>query len=353
MPGPEPRPGRVGRPASTDPSRARPVPAAGPAPLRVVFMGTPEFAVPCLEALLDSEDEVVAVVAQPDKPAGRGNKLKSPPTVELARARSIPVYQPKALRSGAFPPALAALGADLFVVVAYGRILPADILAMPRLGCINVHGSLLPAYRGAGPIQWALLRGEVETGVTTMFMDVGMDTGDMLEMASLPITPEDTSQSLHDKLAPLGAALLRETILHLKDGSLTRSEQDHAAATMAPMLAKDDGAIDWARPARDLDWHVRGMYPWPGAFTFRGDQRLVITAGIPLPDGQDGAAPGAILGGSQAGIPVATGAGVYRISRVKPAGKREMEAAEYLRGHPVRPGECLGPGSPDAPEGDS
>ena len=334
--------GPVGRHASLEPTERFPIPAAGAAPLRIVFMGTPDFAVPCLQALIDGPDEVIGVVARPDMPAGRGQKMVSPPTIQLAREHGIRTFQPKALKSGPFPEALGALGADLFVVVAYGRILPSAILEMPRLGCINVHASLLPRLRGAGPIQWSVLRGDAVSGVTTMWMDEGMDTGDMLRVAELPLRPDETGQSLHDKLSVLGAALLRETLDCLHRGSLTFTPQPHDGVTFAPMLKKEDGAIDWSRPARELDWHVRGMHPWPGAFTFRAKTRLVIEAGEVHEAGAD-AAPGAVLSASPAGIDVATGDGVYRITRVKPAGKKAMAAGDYARGHAFERGERLGP----------
>jgi methionyl-tRNA formyltransferase len=299
-------------------------------------MGTPEFAVPCLRALLEGPDEVVAVVAQPDKPAGRGHKLQSPPTVQLARAHGIPTLQPTKVRGADFPVALEAFRPDLIVVVAYGRILTEAVLRVPPQGCINVHASLLPYYRGAGPIQWSILRGETVTGVTTMRMDVGMDTGDMLLRREVPIDRMNAGQ-LHDVLSVTGAALLRETLEGLKAGSITPIPQDHARATYAPLIKKEDGQIAWERPAVEIDWHVRGMTPWPGAFTFLAGKRIVVLEGTPLSAPSD-AAPGTVVDRSAAGLLVSTGAGLYRIERLKPENSRAMDVEAFLNGHDVARG---------------
>ena len=327
-----------GRPASEDPSSTRRVAAAGPDPLRIVFMGTPEFALSCLDALLLGPDEVVGVVAQPDRPAGRGNKLTSPPTVLRARERGIPVFQPTRLKSGPFPQELVHLKPDLAVVVAYGRILPQALLDIPRLGCINVHASLLPELRGAGPIQWSVLRGYTHTGITTMFMDVGMDTGDMLRKVEIPIPETMTAGQLHDHLAEAGAQLLRETLAHLKAGTLTRTTQDHSRATSAPILKKEDGAINWGRPAKEISWHVRGMSPWPGAFTFLNGQRLVVHAGEVLP----GAGEIGMVVDTSRGLDVATSEGIFRITHLQVPGGKPLPAEVWLRGHAVARGTELG-----------
>ncbi|MFM7202377.1 MAG: methionyl-tRNA formyltransferase [Myxococcota bacterium] len=322
----------------TSPSQSAP----GVCPWRIIFMGTPEFAVPCLQALIDGPDEVVAVVAQPDRPSGRGNKLQSPPTIQLARAHQIPTLQAEKVRVPAFRDALAAFQPDLMVVVAYGRILTEAVLNVPLHGCINVHASLLPKYRGAAPIQWSVLRGEHETGVTTMKMDVGLDTGDMLLKRTLELGPELTAGALHDLLAPVGAALLLETVAQLKQGLLHPTPQDHAAATLAPMLKKEDGLIDWRRPARELDWHVRGMTPWPSAYTFlEKGARLTVLKGRPLSD-TSALEPGQVVSAQADGLVVATGEGLYRIEMLKPENGKAMLAGAWLNGHPVPVGARLG-----------
>ena len=303
-------------------------------------MGTPEFAVPCLQALLDGPDQVVAVVAQPDRPAGRGNKLQSPPTIQLARQHGIPTLQAEKVRNAAFREALASFQPDLMVVVAYGRILTEAVLKLAPHGCINVHASLLPKYRGAAPIQWSVLRGESVTGVTTMQMDVGLDTGDMLLTRQIPIMPEMTAGDLHDALAPVGAALLQETIEGLKAGNIQPEPQDHAEHTLAPILKKEDGRIDWRRPALGLSWHVRGMSPWPGAYTFLNGRRLQVLEGEPLAM-QVSAPPGTVLKSDVLGLLVATGDGAYRIRQVKPENARAMAAGAWLNGHPVPVGTRL------------
>src|SRR3954468_10077695 len=234
--------------------------------MRIVFMGSPDFAVPCLEAVLETE-EVVAVVCQPDKPAGRGQKLTAPPVKVRAEAAGLPVMQPVSVRKPPFLDELKALAPDLAVVVAYGKILPAEVLTVPRLGCINVHGSLLPKYRGAAPIQWSIIRGERETGVTLMQMDAGMDTGDMLGKRVLAIDEWVTAGQLHTRLAPLGAELLVEGLAKLKAGTLEPQKQDDAQATMAPMLTKDTGRVDFTAGARAVRDLARGCDPWPTAWT--------------------------------------------------------------------------------------
>lgn len=304
------------------------------APLRVVFMGTPEFAVPCLQALLDSGEQVVAVVAQPDRPAGRGNKLHSPPTIQLARRLGIPTVQAEKVRVPAFRETLESFAPDVMVVVAYGRILTEAVLAVPRWGCINVHASLLPSLRGAAPIQRAVLTGLSHTGVTTMKMDVGLDTGDMLLSRVYPIGHDMTAGALHDVLAPLGASLLVETLAALKAGTLTAHPQEDALATWAPPLKKEEGLLDWSRSSQQVDFHVRGMSPWPGAYSFLHGRRMGIVQGRPLED-VSSAFPGTILGPFQGGLRVATGRGCYVIDQVKPENGRSMPVLAWLNGHPI------------------
>ena len=243
--------------------------------MRVVFMGTPAYALPSLLALIESRHELLAVVAQPDRRGGRGRKLLSPPTVTLARQHGIPVFQPRAVKRGPFPEAFCALGADVAVVVAYGRILTPRLLGGPRLGCVNAHASLLPKYRGAGPIQWAVARGERQTGVTTMLMDEGLDTGPMLMKRAIPIGPDENAGDLALRLADLSAELLLETLDVLTE--IEPPPQDHAACTLAPPLRKSDGHIDWVQPAQRIHELVRGMIPWPCASAvFRGERMRVV-----------------------------------------------------------------------------
>ncbi len=307
-------------------------------PWRIIFMGTPDFAVPTLEALLRGPDQVVAVVAQPDRPASRGRRLHTPPTVQVARAHGIPTHQPAKVRGPRFVETLCQYDPDLIVVVAYGRILTERVLACPRHGCVNVHASLLPRYRGASPIQWALLRGETVTGVTTMLMDPGLDTGDILLQRAYPIPPDATAGDLHEALAPLGAQLLMETVARMKRGEVTPRPQDHELATLAPLLKKEDGRIDWGRRAMEIDWHVRGMTPWPGAFSFLGRKRVVLLKGVPLPQRAD-APPGTVVGVGDQGIDVATGEGCYRILALKPENARAMTADAFLCGYHPKVGD--------------
>ena len=315
----------------------------GDAPLRIVFMGSPDLARPCLERLLAGPDRVVAAYCQPDKRAGRGRKLTPPPIACCADDNALPRYQPRGLRNPAEQARFADLRPDLAVVVAYGKILPPPILDAPRYGCINVHFSLLPALRGAGPVQWAIIRGATETGVTTMQMDEGLDTGPMLLQRTTPIGPQDTAASLGERLAALGADLLGETLSALRAGTLRPTPQDHDAHTYAPMLEKGDGALDWARPAGELDCRVRGTFPWPGAFTLRDGKRLKVIAAEPVEGGAaDGAAPGQVVAASKNGIDVACGSGLLRLRQLQPEGKKAMDAASYVNGFRVAPGERWG-----------
>ena len=304
--------------------------------MRVAFMGTPHFAVPTLQALIDSAHDVVMVVAQPDRPAGRGQKLVSPPTIELARASDLPIWQPRAVKSGPFPEAWCALEMDVAVVIAYGRILPQRLLDAPRLGCINVHASLLPRYRGAAPIQWAVLNGDAETGITTMQMEAGLDTGPTLLQRSTPVGQDETSGTLHDRLSVLGAELLIETLDRLE--SLQAQPQEHAAATHAPMLAKADGLVDWSRSAAALGCHVRGMSPWPGAFTMFRGERVKIHAARPISGLHSAAEPGTVLAVDEE-FRVVTGEGVLELIELQRPGKRRQPARDFISGTRVAQGE--------------
>ncbi len=302
--------------------------------MRIVFMGTPEFAVPSLDTLLKSSHDVVGVVTQPDRPKGRGHVLTPSPIKVIAQREQIPVLQPLKMKDPAFLNALGAWKPDMIAVAAFGRILPPVVLHLPPKGCVNVHGSLLPKYRGAGPIQWAIMNGETETGITTMLMDEGMDTGAMLLQESIPIKPEDTAGSLSLKLAQLGGRLLLETIVKLHEGTLTPRPQNHSLATLAPLLKKEDGVIDWTLPASKIADRIRGLTPWPGAYTFLGQDRWVISSAVAVSQ-QFENAPGTITSVMKDAINVATGAGLLVIREIQPANSRKMTIGQYLAGHPI------------------
>jgi len=307
--------------------------------MRVVFMGTPAYAVPTLRALLNSEHEVLAVVAQPDRRAGRGRKLISPPTVTLAQEHGVRTMQPRGVRSGPFPPNFVALGADVAVVVAYGRILTPTLLGAPRLGCVNAHGSLLPKYRGAAPIQWAIARGESHTGVTTMLMDDGLDTGDMLLERAIPIGADETAAQLAVRLAELSAQLVLETLEQLND--VEPRIQDHAAHTMAPILTKDHGCIDWSWPAQRIHDLVRGMNPWPmGQAVFRGEP-IRVHQTRPHPDWSAcDVAPGTVVEARKR-LLVATGEGALELIQAQPANRRCLPGAALICGQRIQAGEVF------------
>ena len=310
--------------------------------MRLIFMGTPDFAATSLEALLKSDDSVVGVVTQPDRPKGREQILTPSPVKLLAQRQQIPLLQPLKMKDPEFLQTLAGWKPDLIAVVAFGRILPPAILSLPPLGCINVHGSLLPKYRGAGPIQWAIINGETETGITTMLMDEGMDTGAMLLQEAIPITPNDTAGTLTPRLAELGGRLLVETIARLKAGTLAPQSQDASQVTFAPLLKKEDGAIDWALPATALANRVRGLSPWPGAYTtVAGGDRWTIWRALALP-GPVTKPPGAIIAVTTEAIHVATGDGVLAVMELQPTNSRRMAVSQYLAGHPTAVGLQLG-----------
>lgn len=313
--------------------------------MRVVFFGTPEFALPSLQILLQPQSpfEVVGLVCQPDRPQGRGQKVLPPPTKVLAQAHGIPVWQPVRLRRDPqVLAALEALAADVFVVVAYGQILPLTVLQMPKLGCVNVHGSLLPAYRGAAPIQWAIANGETETGVTTMLMDEGMDTGAILLQTKLPIGPEQTSLELALQLAQLGAELLVETLLKLEKGELTPIPQDGSRATYAPLLKKQDFHLDWQRPAQALHNQIRAFSP--DCFTSLRGQRIKIVRSAspqlhPSPGDLPQGSPGEVVGLARGeGVYVATGEGSLLIRRAQLPGKKEQSAWDLVNGGQLKVG---------------
>ncbi|GAB4336373.1 MAG: methionyl-tRNA formyltransferase [Desulfobulbaceae bacterium] len=307
-------------------------------PLRILFMGTPDFAVPSLRALLDSPDEVIAVVCQPDREKGRGRKLTPPPVKQLALERGVPVLQPASIRTEEFLDQVRTLSPDLIVVAAYGKILPAGLLDLPPLGTINVHGSLLPKYRGAAPIQWAIINGERETGVTIMQMDEGMDTGDILLPAAVSIGEEDTAGDLFARLAELGGATLVRAIALLKEGKLTPVKQDDSLATEAPPLTKEMGRLDWNDDARSLHCRIRGLDPWPSAYGFyRGKRfRFFRPAVVPGPVRE---APGTLCRADDEGLLVATGKEYLLIREIQPEGKKRMDVAAFLRGAALATGD--------------
>jgi len=312
--------------------------------LRTVFMGTPEFAVPSLEALLKSEHEVVGVVTQPDRPKGRGQTITSPPVKVIAERAGIPLLQPLKIRTPEFIESLTAWKPDLIAVTAFGRILPSTILNLPPRGCINVHGSLLPKYRGAAPVQWAVINGDTETGITTMIMDEGMDTGPMLLQEKLAIVPDDTAGTLASRLAALGGRLLIQTIELLQDDRLMPRQKNNAEATMAPLLKKEDGQIDWTMSAQSLANRVRGLSPWPGAYTFLNQDRWNIWKAAAIEkDAHD--KPGTIVSVTKESIQVATGNGVLEILEIQTANSKRLPVGQFLTGHRIIPGVLLGSAS--------
>ncbi len=295
----------------------------------VIFMGTPDFAVPTLRALLAQHD-VLCVVTQPDRPAGRGGQIRQSPVKLTALAHGIPIFQPERLRRAEAVEQLKVLGVpDFYVVAAFGQILPQPVLDIPRYGSINVHASLLPRWRGAAPIQAAIRAGDAETGITIMLMDAGLDTGPILSQRSLPILPDDTGQTLHDKLAALGGDLLLQTLPGFRKGEIKPQEQDDAYSTYAPMIAKDAGRIDWAQDAASIERTVRAFTPWPGTFTFWNGKQLKIHAGAVL----DGSAPPGVVLVTPHGVGVGTTAGIYLLAQVQLEGKKSVSSEQFLRGH--------------------
>ena len=307
--------------------------------IRTVFMGTPEFALDTLQGLIDAGLNLVGVYTQPDRPKGRGNKLAAPPIKELALQQELPVFQPLKLRAPEPVAELQTLAPDLIVVVAYGQILPQAVLDIPKFGCINVHASLLPKYRGAAPINKAVVDGETETGVTTMLMDVGLDTGDMLIKKSVVIGPDETAGQLYARLAKVGREAMDETIVRLLDGSLIAEKQDEALTSYAAMMKKEDGLIDWHKPATEIHNQVRGLAPWPGAYTSLDGETLKISGSM-LADGAG--EPGTVLSADSNGVLIACGEGAVRIAELQLPGKKRLAAADFLRGQPLPTGKRLG-----------
>ena len=303
--------------------------------MRVLFMGTPDFAVPSLQALLDRGHEICGVFTRPDKPKGRGHKLQATPVKELALQYGLPVYQPATLRSEEVQAQIVEMQADAIAVVAYGNILPRAVLDAPRLGCVNVHGSLLPEYRGAAPIQRAVLDGRERTGVTTQFMAEAVDAGDILLQAETAIGPEETAGELFDRLKILGADLLVETLERLEQGQLTRIPQDHERATMAPMLNKAMSQVDWTQPAQRIHDQIRGLNPWPCVIAELEGRRIKLLASQVLE--QLPGAPGDAVRIKE-GLAVVCGQGALLITELQTDKGKRMNGKDYLLGHPLHPG---------------
>jgi methionyl-tRNA formyltransferase len=302
--------------------------------MRIVFMGTPAIAAKCLARLIDDGCDIVGVYTKPDTPKNRGMKLLPSEVKALAVQHDLPVYQPTTFRDEQTIETLRALQPDLILAVAYGKILPQAVLDIPPLGCVNIHASLLPKLRGAGPIQWSILNGDEKTGVTAMYMAAEMDTGDIIAMRETPITPEDTGTTLTERLAELGAALLSETVRSIEAGTVQRTPQDHTQATYAPMLSKALCPIDWAKPFAEISCQVRGLIPWPVATAELGGTRFKIFRVEPA-ENPGGKAPGTLLALDKRGLVVACEGGAVRVLELQAEGGRRMAAPDYFRGHPI------------------
>jgi len=314
--------------------------------MRILFMGTPDFALFSLRALVESGEELIGVVTQPDKPKGRGYTLTPPPVKVYALEQGLPVYQPVTLRGEEFAALLATLHPELIVVVAYGKILPANVLEYPTYGCVNVHGSLLPEYRGAAPMQRAIIDGKPETGITTMMMDVGLDTGDMLMVERIAIEENDNFETVHDKLGACGAQVLLRTVAAIKDGSLTRTRQDDSLATYAAKIEKSDCVIDFSRSAKEIHDQIRGLSPIPLSFTHTPDGKMLKVSESRM-GRKDGvcAAPGTVVSLDGGLIEVACGEGTVLLSAVLPEGKKRMRASDFINGRKINVGDVLDSGA--------
>ncbi|MHB8170059.1 MAG: methionyl-tRNA formyltransferase [Thermincolia bacterium] len=313
--------------------------------MRLTFMGTPDFAVPCLEALVQAGHEIIGVVTQPDRPKGRGKQLVSSPVKVKALELNLSLYQPEKIKSPEFTQKLREMAPEAIIVVAFGQLLSKEILAIPPLGCINVHASLLPKLRGAAPIHWAVINGEEETGITTMYMDEGLDTGDMILKGPTPITPEDTVGTVHNKLSEIGARLLVETLEQIVRGVALRVAQDHSLATYAPLMQREHEFIQWEQSGKEIVNLISGMNPWPGAYTFYRGKILKVWAARPA-----GAVPvnGSFRAGQvvqvlpKEGLVIQTGDGRVLLTEVQPQGSRRMAVRDFLPGNPIEIGELLG-----------
>lgn len=305
--------------------------------MKILFMGTPDFAVPSLEKLIASGHEICGVFTQPDKPKNRGMKLLPPPVKVVALSHDIPVYQPVSVKDGQADEIISQLAPELIVVAAYGRILPNSILDYPKLGCINVHSSLLPKLRGAAPINWAVINGETETGVTIMHMAQELDAGDIIAQVRTPIDPDESVEAVHDRLAQLGGELLAETVAHIAEGTAQRVPQDAGLATYAPMLSRELSPIDWTQSAKAIHDKIRGLIPWPAASTdIISGTTIKIYGSVNTGEPTD-LQPGQIVAAGKQGIDVACGdSTVLRITQLQAPGGKRMAAADYLRGHPIQ-----------------
>lgn len=317
--------------------------------MKILFMGTPEFAVPFLSKLIETSHTVVGVFTQPDRPVGRSQQIMAPPVKQLALKHHLPVFSPEKIRSEEVQHLVLQMEPEVIVVVAYGKILPGWMLEMPRYGAVNVHASLLPKYRGAAPIQWAVANGEQVTGVTTMKMDAGLDTGDILLQQEIPIRPEDTSQSLHDTLSIVGADLLLKTLTAMDKGTIHPQKQDHSQATVAPILKKEDGKLDWSGTAETIHNHVRAFNPWPGTFTrFRGKRlriwRAALSTDEVIPQAIESIlSPGTLFSLPQVPLGVRAGDGKgLALMEVQLEGHRRMSGEDFAHGFRIKPSEALG-----------
>ena len=309
--------------------------------MKIVFMGTPDIAVGCLQKIIDEKHEILGVVTQPDKPVGRGKKLGMPPVKELALKYDIPVYQPVKARDEEFVKVLKDLNPDLIVVVAFGQILPKSILDIPKFGCVNVHVSLLPKYRGAAPINWVIINGEEKTGVTTMYMDEGLDTGDMILTSEFALDDEITAGELHDIMKEEGAKVLKETIDLIEKGEAPRIKQNHDEFTYAPMMSKSLGQIDYSKSAKDIHNLVRGVNPWPSAYTTYDNQTMKVWKTKVLRETSD-KEPGTIISVDKEGIKVSTKDNVILIKEIQMPGKKRVLVEEYIKGNSIEANKILG-----------
>jgi methionyl-tRNA formyltransferase len=307
---------------------------------KIIFMGTPEFAVPPLKAIHNTRKNLALVVTRPDRPKGRGRNVIPPPVKEVAINLGYEVDQPKSVGTAEFENRIAKYKPDIIVVVAFGHIIPKNILEIPKIATINIHASILPKYRGPAPIQWAIINGELETGVTTMLIDEGLDTGDILLSKKIKIYPHDTSATLHDRLADLSADLLIQTIESFETGDIIPMPQDHTRATYAPLLKKNDGHINWEMPAQNIEAFIRGMTPWPGAFTFHGNKRLKIFKAMPMIiDTVE--TPGTVIKRFPGELCVATGKGVLSVIVIQGESGKRLLVEDFLRGYKIPPGTIL------------
>lgn len=307
---------------------------------QIIFMGTPDFAVPSLKALHESDQHIALVVTRPDRPQGRGRKVLPPPIKTIASSLSLPIVQPQSIKTKQFEDLVTSLRPDFLVVVAFGHILTENILSLPRIGTINLHASLLPKYRGPAPINWAIINGEHETGVTTMLMEKDLDTGDILLTAKEPITAQDTALTLHDRLALIGAKLLVATLEAFANDTIHPTPQDHSKATYAPLLSKSNGQLDWEKPAKTLELFIRGMTPWPGAFTFHENNRLkIFKARAVSKKFQE--SPGSVLESFPDELEIATGDGALSILEIQGPSGKHLAIKDFLHGYKLKPGTTL------------